>query len=627
MKINHTKQNSSMFTAVFSVWYAKLAVFLLLAAIFVQPVSLVYAAELEATVDTIIEPEPEPEQVEEEISESEEVIELNAVENDTTEEAEAVVDTEIESGSEEESTTSVNSTNDDAVSGSQNITESTASSTLVNEESEDQSAASSASTTDPTVEINTTESTGTSTTDGLSDDGTVSTTTASSTTDMLDTASGSSGGDTDFSDGRDNVTNENQDNLSDQTEDSDQDTKVAESTENDSGAGTTEATSQNDELASTTSEIAGIATSTATSTEEIDLTVVEVSSVTNDSNYYQFGRGSCVSVGDGSFYCGSENTELSVEDSFYAAPDAGGDMEIFVTIKGETSQITYNQLEDKAPQYDALSNTLVWHRLINGRYHIMSYDFDTAEETKLTDGVVNNMEPARFGDMTVWQRWVLNNWEIVLLMDGEETLLTDNDQHDIAPTIRGEFIMWNTIAKDGQQVLTVYDTSAGSYTVIDDADGTAVVNPRMVLLYDKTYDNGDVVTQGYDLITGKIVPLGAIPAQLPEELPDSDQTGETRALIQQKTISREDVSEDNDLGDPVPVPKVSSSTPTEVDDADLVIAPATSTDLGVEVTEEGSDLENTADDEIEEIQEKDVSHIEDVVIVAQSGTTTESTVD
>ena len=62
-------------------------------------------------------------------------------------------------------------------------------------------------------------------------------------------------------------------------------------------------------------------------------------------------------------------------------------------------------------------------------------------------------------------------------------------------------------------------------------------------MYDSTDGNGDTKTVGYDLDTKSSFELGSLPAQLPEKLPDPDQTGETRALIQAKQTSKEGESE------------------------------------------------------------------------------------
>jgi hypothetical protein len=69
------------------------------------------------------------------------------------------------------------------------------------------------------------------------------------------------------------------------------------------------------------------------------------------------------------------------------------------------------------------------------------------------------------------------------------------------------------------------------------------------------YENGDVVTRGVDLKTGEIVSLEATPAELPEDIPESESTGETRALITSKPSQKEGDSEveDDPLSTLVPV--------------------------------------------------------------------------
>jgi hypothetical protein len=72
----------------------------------------------------------------------------------------------------------------------------------------------------------------------------------------------------------------------------------------------------------------------------------------------------------------------------------------------------------------------------------------------------------------------------------------------------------------------------------------------MVVMYEAMYENGDIVTKGFDLVSGKIVPLQALPKQLPSELPDAEPTEEVRALIQSKPEPKEStVSEPPAPGD------------------------------------------------------------------------------
>ena len=70
-------------------------------------------------------------------------------------------------------------------------------------------------------------------------------------------------------------------------------------------------------------------------------------------------------------------------------------------------------------------------------------------------------------------------------------------------------------------------------------EGGAVANPRFVLVYDTKFDNGDVVTQGFDPETGLSAPIAAKPADLPFDIPESDPVGEIRALIQNKSTQKD----------------------------------------------------------------------------------------
>lgn len=268
---------------------------------------------------------------------------------------------------------------------------------------------------------------------------------------------------------------------------------------------------------------------------------VIVASVTNDENRHQFSETECVSVGDGSYYCSklSAKNDNFAKDVF-SARDSDGDLEIFINEGGEPKQLTHNKLDDAAPHLDTVTNELVFHRLIEGRYQIMHLDLNTGEETQLTDTRENNMEPQQAGGIIVWQRWVTDNWEIALYKDGVTKIITNNSYHDVAPTARDGFVMWHTTSVDGEKMLTVYEIDTGETTLVSDPDGGHVENPRFVLVYDTEYENGDVVTKEYDPETGSIRPLGSDPAPLPPQLPEPDSTGETRALIQNKTNTGKD---------------------------------------------------------------------------------------
>jgi hypothetical protein len=285
------------------------------------------------------------------------------------------------------------------------------------------------------------------------------------------------------------------------------------------------------------------ATSSATSTENL----VAVSTVFSDA-VMQFNKQNCVTVADGSFYCQNKKEEAEQgSDGMYALQDKDGDLEIFLQKKGELTQLTFNTVDDAAPSFDSKSNSIVWHRLVNERYQIIAYDLDTNEEVQLTADNVNNMEPSRSGNTTVWQRWNGDNWDIVLY-DGRETkFITDSPFHDIAPNVKNDLVMWNRLTTNNAQTIELYDAVTGEYTTITDDEGGALSNPRMVLVYETEFANGDVVTKGYDVDTGEITPLANNPAELPEELPEPDATGETRALLSPKNPTKEDSEVGDDL--------------------------------------------------------------------------------
>lgn len=278
-------------------------------------------------------------------------------------------------------------------------------------------------------------------------------------------------------------------------------------------------------------------TTTATTTEN----AVAVSTVHSDA-VMQFNRNDCVTVEDGSFYCQSKKEEAEQgTDGMYALQDKDGDLEIFLQKNGELEQLTFNTVDDAAPVFDSKSNSIVWHRLVDERYQIISYDLDSGTEVQLTADNVNNMEPSRSGKFTVWQRWHDNNWDIVMY-DGTETkYIAENPLHDIAPNVKGDLVMWNRLATDNTQSIELFDIATGEFTTITDEEGGALSNPRMVLVYETEFANGDVVTKGYDVETGEVTPLANDPAELPEELPEPDATGETRALVQPKNPTKDDM--------------------------------------------------------------------------------------
>ncbi len=299
-------------------------------------------------------------------------------------------------------------------------------------------------------------------------------------------------------------------------------------------------TESNEEAEESTINAESNSTSTATTTIEEVLVGPTITSVITEGLHHQFDEHQCVSVGDGSFYCSAQaETATVMSDGVYSAPDAEGDMEIFVTLNNETSQLTDNAIDDRAPFYDARSNRIVWHALINDRYQIMSHDLDTNQTVQLTETRSNNMEPTAYGDVTLWQAWMGNDWDIVMHTENVTTILTANERHDIAPHMRGKHVVWQTEASEGWKV-ALFDTETGATEFIESDAGGVPENPRFMLVYDATDENGDTATIGYDLDSKVAVPLGVLPAELPDELPEPDQTGEERALIQVRSSTAED---------------------------------------------------------------------------------------
>lgn len=268
---------------------------------------------------------------------------------------------------------------------------------------------------------------------------------------------------------------------------------------------------------------------------------------------FTFGRDECTRIDGGAFFCQERTLAPVLEDSLAALPDRDGDLEIYLTLNGVQTKITDNTYDDSAPFYDEHSETIVWQQLVGDTYQIVSYDIDSGDEVLLTSGTENNMEPARHGRFTVWQRWLDDNWEIILFDGTQELRVTNSPEHDIAPSIRGSLLIWNTQTHSGNAELRTFDFKTNTRDVIRDSDGVAVGNPRMVVMYEAQYENGDVVTKGYDLVSGELIPLHSLPKPLPQDIPAADKTeGETSALIQSKPSVKEDLLEIRVTSEPEP---------------------------------------------------------------------------
>ncbi|MCA9363110.1 hypothetical protein KC851_02215, partial [Candidatus Kaiserbacteria bacterium] len=259
-----------------------------------------------------------------------------------------------------------------------------------------------------------------------------------------------------------------------------------------------------------------------------------------EENYFQFSKQSCVAVGDGTFHCSNKSVvPVDTDNAVFADKDADGDMEIYMrTTKGELKQLSDNDYDDTAPHLDLVSMRVVWQRMIQGRYQVISYDLETRQESQLTFSRTNNMDPKSSKEGIVWQAWDGNDWEI-MFFDGEITdQITDNDIQDVTPVIEDGYILWSILGGEKSEA-RVYSLESGEIMTITGHEGGAVANPRFVLVYDTKFDNGDVVTQGFDPETGLSAPIAAKPADLPFDIPESDPVGEIRALIQNKSTQKD----------------------------------------------------------------------------------------
>ena len=260
--------------------------------------------------------------------------------------------------------------------------------------------------------------------------------------------------------------------------------------------------------------------------------IVQVENLISEDNFYQFSKQSCVAVGAGAYHCtNKEATDVDMQSVVYSGPGADGSLEIFLkTTRGKVKQITDNNFDDSSPHYDPESMRVVYQRLIDGRYQVVLFNIMEEKETQLTFSKTNNMEPKVSDAGIVWQAWDGNDWEI-MLFDGSYTeQLTENDVEDVAPVIQDGYVLWNVLGGSEQQA-RVYSLDTKETTSIQGYEGGSIINPRFVLVYDTEYENGDVVTQSFDPSTGLSEPIAAKPASDPVNIPDTDPTGEIRALI------------------------------------------------------------------------------------------------
>lgn len=304
-------------------------------------------------------------------------------------------------------------------------------------------------------------------------------------------------------------------------------------------------------------DVATTAPIVATSTEVVSEITPEVSTHKTDADRFAFSTTECVPLGNGAFHCVRATEQASVGDDrgdLYSARDVGGDLEIYMNNGTSDAPLTDNEYDDDAPSYDSVSGDVVWHSLIDDRYQVVSYERTSGATTRITKESYNSMQPAVFNKDIVFQSWIGNDWDIVLVDDTEgRIVLSENDVHDIAPSINANYIMWQSYEND-VWVAKVYDRATKVIETVRGLEGGKVENPRMVMVFDSKKENGDVETIGYDPESGEVAPLATTPAPLPQNIPEPEHQKEEKALIQTVTAIKTETKTASTTGSTPPDP-------------------------------------------------------------------------
>lgn len=564
-----TRPKAFLYTLVFQSAFSMCLVVLLFFSFLLQPVHEAMAAEDEAdtspaeteepvaadvaeqesapepAVDETAEAtEPEPETTNEETAAETESTDndeytTGSVEAETNEEPEIADDTvenAIDADSVATNTDTTNQPAETVVSNADTATTTEDTPDTEVEEEADSQASSSLTTNSSTSNTSTsTPSPGPATTTATSTD-------ESTPTDTTGGSGGSGGTD-------DDVSSDDASDTSDQSDTSDTESDEVssggsgddDSSESENDTGDSQVSTDSENVAAETTDEVNVDATTATSGSEASEPVSELNYTVTNDNFYQFSKQSCVAVGDGTYHCTERSaSETPTASAVYAELGASGNLEIFMqTSDGETKQLTDNNRDDQAPHFDSESMQIVWQRMVDSRYQIIVYDVAGETETQLTFSRHNNMEPKVSPDGIVWQAWDGNDWEI-MYFDGTYTdQITDNDAQDVTPVIRDGYIVWSVLGGE-EQLARVFEIATGETMSITGHEGGAVTNPRFVLVYDTQFENGDIITQGFDPETGIARPIAAQPGQNPVDLPEPDPVGETVALIQNKSSSKDD---------------------------------------------------------------------------------------
>lgn len=258
---------------------------------------------------------------------------------------------------------------------------------------------------------------------------------------------------------------------------------------------------------------------------------IQVTHVTEHK--YLFRENECTRLEDGGFYCAPPERAGTDAISSTSLPrvfvENDGDKEIFFEDANGKIKITDNAFDDDAPVYDKTSGLILWHSLIKGRFQIMSYDRNGSTTRQITDGEHNNTDPKVRGKSVVWQGWVNNNWEIFYVKDvATENIsaeqITSNNNPDMFPIISANFITWQSFFGGSWHVF-VYNIENGQTSQINQPEASRYENPRFALLFENRKENGEVETVGYDVVSGKEIPInvpGRSPLPSPKE--EKDQT-------------------------------------------------------------------------------------------------------
>ena len=129
----------------------------------------------------------------------------------------------------------------------------------------------------------------------------------------------------------------------------------------------------------------------------------------------------------------------------------------------------------------------------------------------------------------------------------------------------------------------VYELRTKDTQRIEGYEGGKLQNARFVLVYDTKFDNGDILTKGFDPKDGTVLDLAALPADLPTEIPDSEPTEEVRALIQNKS-SKEDGDADIDVVVKTPDVGTTTTTGTSTTTVSTFTNPTATVDLSAPVS-------------------------------------------